>query len=170
MRYFRVSDVNGVHAHTMYMQYWLFKTEPSGYSIDDLKRDKTTLWSGVRNYQARNMLRDDVKKGDLVLFYHSSCAVPAVVGVAEVTKEGFSDETQFDTKSDYFDATAKKEKPRWFVVEVKFKEKFKRGVSLAEMRMMRELADMRLLAPGNRLSLFPVSQKHFEHIIQMSNE
>jgi len=152
------------------MQHWLFKTEPEGYSIDDLKRDKTTLWSGVRNYQARNMLRDDVKKGDLVLFYHSSCAVPAVVGVAEVTKAGFPDETQFDSQSQYFDATAKKENPRWFVVEVKFKKKFKREVSLAEMRNTSELKDFRLLAPGNRLSLFPVSQKHFEHIMQMSSE
>lgn len=147
------------------MQYWLFKTEPSAYSIDDLKRDKKTLWSGVRNYQARNMLRDKVKKGDVVLFYHSSCAVPAVVGLAEVTKEGFPDETQFDPKSDYFDATAQKEKSRWFVVEVKFKEKFKRETSLAEMRTVEALKDFRLLAPGNRLSLFPVSKKHFDIIM-----
>lgn len=150
------------------MQYWLFKTEPSAYSIDHLKRDKKTLWSGVRNYQARNMLRDDVKKGDSVVFYHSSCAVPAVVGVAEVTKEGFPDETQFDPKSLYFDATAKKESPRWFVVEVKFKEKLKREVSLTEIRKSPALKDLRLLAPGNRLSLFPVSEKHFDCIIKLS--
>lgn len=149
------------------MQYWLFKTEPSGYSIDDLKRDKKTLWSGVRNYQARNMLRDYVKKGDLVLFYHSSCAVPAIVGLAEVTKEGFPDETQFDPQSQYFDVTAKKENPRWFVVEVKFKEKFKKEVSLAEIRKNPMLADLRLLAPGNRLSLFPVSQAQFLFLNRM---
>ena len=149
--------------------YWLFKTEPSTYSIDDLKRDKKTLWSGVRNYQARNMLRDEVKKGDVVLFYHSSCAVPAVVGLAEVVKEGFSDETQFDSKSEYFDPTAQKEKPRWFVVEVKFKEKFKREVTLAEMRKTPQLAHMRLLAPGNRLSLFPVSKKDYEILIGLGN-
>ena len=151
------------------MTYWLFKTEPIGYSIDDLKSDKKTVWSGVRNYQARNMLRDEVKRGDVVIFYHSSCAVPAAVGVAEVTKTGFPDETQFDPKSHYFDATAKKENPRWFVVEVKFKEKFAQEVPLAEMRKARLLADLRLLAPGNRLSLFPVSKTHFELITKMGN-
>lgn len=151
----------------MVMQYWLFKTEPDTYSIDDLKRDKKTMWSGVRNYQARNMLRDEVKKGDLIIFYHSSCAVPAAVGVAEVIKEAYPDPTQFDPKSEYFDATAKKEDPRWFVVDVKFKEKFKKEISLSLMRTISEFSDMRLLAPGNRLSLFPISQKHFELLLQM---
>lgn len=152
------------------MQYWLFKTEPSAYSIDDLKRDKKTLWSGVRNYQARNMLRDEVKKGDMVLFYHSSCAEPAIVGLAEVIKEGFPDETQFDPRSEYFDAdSAKKENPRWFVVEVAFRQKLKREVSLSEMRENKKLRDFRLLAPGNRLSLFPVSADEYEILIQMSN-
>ena len=151
------------------MNYWLFKTEPSGYSIDDLKRDKKTLWSGVRSYQARNMLRDEVKKGDVVIFYHSSCAVPGAVGIAEVTAEGFSDETQFDPQSHYYDPTAKKENPRWCVVEVKFKEKFKNVVSLAVMRTIPELSDMRLLAPGNRLSLFPISKKHFDIIIKINS-
>ncbi len=149
------------------MNYWLFKTEPSGYSIDDLKRDKTTLWSGVRNFQARNFLRDGVKKGDLMIFYHSSCAVPGAVGIAEVVREAFPDETQFDSKSQYFDKTAKRENPRWFVVEVKFKEKFPRTVSLAEMRSISALSDMRLLAPGNRLSLFPIAKRHFETMVRL---
>ncbi len=152
----------------MSIGYWLFKTEPSGYSIDDLKRDTTTLWSGVRNFQARNFLRDAVKKGDMVIFYHSSCAVPGAVGSAEVVKEAFPDETQFDPKSDYFDATVQKENPRWFVVEVKFKEKFPRTVSLVEMRTIPELADMRLLAHGNRLSLFPIAERYFETIVKIS--
>lgn len=149
------------------MNYWLFKTEPYTFSVDDLKSDGKTLWSGVRNYQARNMLRDDVKKGDLVIFYHSSCAIPAAVGIAEVTKEGFPDETQFDQKSEYFDATAKKENPRWFVVEVKFKERFENEISLSEMRTISAFSDMRLLAPGNRLSLFPISKKHFYLLVKM---
>lgn len=146
------------------MQYWLFKTEPSGYSIDDLLRDKTTIWSGVRNFQARNFLRDSVKKGDLVIFYHSSCAVPGAVGVAEVVKESYPDLTQFDPKSDYFDPKSKKENPTWYVVDIKFKEKFPRVVSLSEMRTIPELENMRLLAPGNRLSLFPIAKKHFDCI------
>jgi len=152
------------------MHYWLFKTEPRGYSIDDLKRDKRTLWSGVRNYQARNMLRDEVKKGDVVIFYHSSCAVPSAVGLAEVTRESFPDETQFDSESEYFDATATKENPRWFVVEVKFKEKFTHEVSLTQMRKSPALKDFRLLTPGNRLSLFPLSKKHFETIMKLGDD
>jgi len=151
------------------MRHWLFKTEPSAYSIDDLRRDTKTSWTGVRNYQARNMLRDEVKKGDVVLFYHSSCAVPGVVGVAEVTKEGFPDETQFDSKSEYFDAAAKKENPRWFAVEVKFVKKFTREVSLAETKKEKSLQGLHLLMPGNRLSLFPVSEKHFYTILTLGH-
>ena len=114
------------------------------------------------------MLRDEVKKGDLVIFYHSSCAVPAAVGIAEVTQEGFPDETQFDPSSEYFDATSKREDPRWFVVEVQFKEKSKKEVSLADMKKKKDLAGLRLLATGNRLSLFPISEKHFKIISALS--
>lgn len=146
------------------MQYWLFKTEPDSFSIDDLKRDKTTVWSGVRNFQARNILRDDVKKGDLVIFYHSSCAVPGAVGIAVVSKASYPDPTQFDPKSEYYDPKAKKEKPQWYVVDVKFKKKFMRVVSLTEMKGMKSLAGMRLLMPGNRLSVMPIEKKHFEII------
>lgn len=147
--------------------YWLFKTEPTSYSIDDLKRDKKTAWTGVRNFQARNMLRDEVKKGDLVIFYHSSCEIPGAYGIAEVVKAGYPDETQFDKKSKYFDPKAKPEKPQWFVVDITFKEKLKNPVLLADMRLNPALKDMALLRPGQRLSLFPISKRHFETIKHM---
>lgn len=146
------------------MKYWLFKTEPTGYSIDDLKRDKKTSWTGVRNYQARNMLRDEVKRGDLVIFYHSSCEIPGAYGVAEVVKEKVVDDTQFDTQSKYYDPKAKKEKPQWYAVDITFKEKFKEPVPLADMRLESALANMALLRPGMRLSLFPISKIHFDTI------
>jgi predicted RNA-binding protein with PUA-like domain len=152
--------------HNARMHYWLFKTEPTGYSIDDLKRDKMTAWTGVRNYQARNMLRDDIKKGDLVIFYHSSCEIPGAYGIAEVVKEGYADETQFDTKSKYYDPKATKDKPQWFVVDIKFKEKFKDPVPLADMRLEPALQDMALLRPGQRLSLFPISKRHYEAVLR----
>ncbi len=150
------------------MNYWLFKTEPSGYSIDDLKQDKTTAWTGVRNYQARNLLRDDMKKGDMVIFYHSSCEMPGAYGLAEIVKERIVDETQFDKKSHYYDEKATKESPRWYTVEVAFKEKFKNPVPLAHMRMEPALKDMGLLRPGMRLSVMPISQRHFDRVREMA--
>jgi len=149
------------------MHYWLFKTEPTGYSIDDLRRDKKTSWTGVRNYQARNMLRDEVKKGDQVIFYHSSCAIPGAYGIAEVVKERVVDETQFDTKSHYYDPKAKTEKPQWYAVDIAFKEKFKEPVPLADMRLELALENMPLLRPGMRLSLFPIAKVHFDTIRRM---
>jgi len=146
------------------MNYFIFKTEPSGYSIDDLKRDKKTSWGGIRNYQARNILRDDVKVGDLVIIYHSSCEVPAAVGVANVLKTGYGDPSQFDKKSHYFDAGSKQNDPRWFAVAIAFTEKFKNPISLPAMRLESSLSNMRLLARGNRLSVFPISKRHFETI------
>lgn len=148
------------------MQYWLFKTEPTSYSIDDLRKDKRTSWHGVRNYQARNMLRDAVKKGDQVIIYHSSCEVPGVYGVAQVVKEGYPDPTQFDPRSHYFDATANSEHPRWYVVDIAFKAKCKTPIPLADMRKEPMLSDMQLLAPGNRLSLFPISKRHWDFLIR----
>ena len=112
------------------MAYFLFKTEPSGYSIDDLKYDKKTSWGGIRNYQARNILRDDIKMGDKVIIYHSSCEVPAAVGVGKVVKAGYGDPTQFDTKSHYYDKGSKTSDPRWFAVDIAFVEKFKNPISL----------------------------------------
>lgn len=138
------------------MAYWLFKSEPHVYSIDDLQREGVGVWEGVRNYQARNFLRDGVKKGDTVLFYHSSCAVPAIVGLADVVRAAYPDPAQFDPENDYYDPKATVEKPRWVAVDVRFKRKLKRPVTRDDLRAQPELADMALLRRGQRLSILPV--------------
>ena len=140
------------------MNYWLMKTEPDEFSIDDLKRKKIEPWSGVRNYQARNYMRDGMRKGDGVLFYHSSCDVPGVAGIAEVATAAYPDPTQFDPQSDYFDAGSKRDEPRWVLVDVKYRRKLKRTITLAELKGRKELKDMVLLRPGNRLSVSPVTK------------
>ncbi|MCB9092138.1 MAG: EVE domain-containing protein [Halobacteriovoraceae bacterium] len=149
------------------MKYWLMKSEPSVFSIDDLKENKTTCWDGVRNYQARNFMRDEMKKGDLVLFYHSNCDEVGIAGVATVCKEAYPDHAAIDKKSKYFDEKATKENPRWFMVDIKFKEKFKRVISLSELKEQRALKDMLILRKGNRLSITPVTQKEFEYITSL---
>ncbi|PIP88670.1 MAG: EVE domain-containing protein [Bdellovibrionales bacterium CG12_big_fil_rev_8_21_14_0_65_38_15] len=151
------------------MKYWLMKSEPDVFSIDDLKSKKKTSWDGVRNYQARNFMRDDMKKDHLVLYYHSNCDVPGVYGIGKVIKESHPDHTQFDPKSDYYDPKATKEKPRWFMVEVGFVEKFKTPVSLAEIKEVKALEDMLILRKGNRLSITPVENKHFEKVTKLGN-
>ncbi|PCH91957.1 EVE domain-containing protein [Candidatus Kaiserbacteria bacterium] len=151
------------------MNYWLFKSEPGCYGIDHLKKDKTEHWDGVRNYQARNMLRDDIKKGDMVIFYHSSCKVPAAVGVAKVVKEGYPDFTAWDPKSEHPDPKSTPDKPLWYMVDIAFVKKFESEVSLQEMRTIRELGDMQLLKRGNRLSLFPISKRHFNVITELGS-
>lgn len=140
------------------------KSEPDEYSIDDLKRDKKAPWFGVRNYQARNFMRDSMHLGDAVLFYHSSCPEPGVYGVAEVASVPYPDATQFDPKSPYFDPKATKESPRWQLVDVKFKKRLKKPVSLAELRATEPLRDLVILRPGNRLSITPVTEKEFRMI------
>ena len=145
------------------MRYWLMKSEPEAYSIDMLARDKTAPWTGVRNYQARNFMRDQMAKGDKVLFYHSSCEEPGIAGIAEVCKSAYPDETQFDRKSDYFDPKAARDNPRWLHVDVKFVKKT-RVVSLDELRKHKALANMRVLARGNRLSITPVDPAEWEYI------
>ena len=147
------------------MNYWLMKSEPDEFSIDDLARAKncTTPWFGVRNYQARNFMANDMKIGDGVLFYHSSCPEPGIAGIAQVSSKAYPDASQFDPKSPYFDAEAKRESPRWFNVDVEFVKKT-RLVSLAELRSHRELSKMRTLARGNRLSITPVSADEWEFI------
>jgi predicted RNA-binding protein with PUA-like domain len=154
------------------MNYWIFKSEPDEFSFDDLLKrpKKTEPWTGVRNYQARNFLRDDVKKGDKVLFYHSSTAVPAVVGIAEVVKEAYPDPSQFDIKSDYFDEGSKKDNPRWLAVTIKAVKKLKQVVTLEQIKQQEKLRDMRLVQRGNRLSISPVSKQEFEIIIKLSGE
>ncbi|MBM4180970.1 MAG: EVE domain-containing protein [Betaproteobacteria bacterium] len=146
------------------MRYWLMKSEPSEYSIDDLARDGQVAWFGVRNYQARNFMRDQMKVGDGVLFYHSSCAEPGVAGLATVSKLAYPDEAQFEAGGKYFDAKATRENPRWFNVEVAFKRKT-RLLSIAEMRELPQLANMRILAKGNRLSITPVDPDEWKFIL-----
>ena len=149
------------------MNYWLMKTEPDEFSIDDLQRKKVEPWTGVRNYQARNFMRDGMRKGDGVLFYHSSCEVPGVAGIAEVATAAYPDPTQFDPKSDYFDAGSQRDDPRWCLVDVKYKRKLKRVITLAELKDRKELKDMVLLRPGNRLSVSPVTQAQWDFILAL---
>lgn len=145
------------------------KSEPSEFSIDDLKNrpNKTEPWDGVRNYQARNMMRDEMKKGDLVFFYHSNCDVPGIVGIMTVNKEGYPDHTAFDPEDKHYDPKSDRENPRWFYVDVKYKRKFKRTISLAELRDHKQLKDMKLLQKGNRLSIMPVSKKEWDFILRL---
>lgn len=150
-------------------KYWLAKSEPLTYSIDQLKKDKKTIWEGVRNYQARNFLME-MKPGDQVLFYHSNCKPPGVVGVAEITKEAEPDPFQFDKKSDYYDPKSTKEKPRWHCPEMKFSKKLKNQVSLEELKNTKALEGMQLIARGNRLSVMPVSKKQYDTIIKMGEK
>ena len=153
------------------MRYWLMKSEPDEFSIDDLESapDRSVAWYGVRNYQARNFMRDQMKVGDQVLFYHSSCPQPGVAGLATVSKPAYPDATQFDPKSAYFDAKAAPESPRWFNVDVRFKKKT-RLISLDEMRADPALSRMRILQRGNRLSITPVDPSEWQHILALAKK
>ena len=150
------------------MRYWLMKSEPSECSIDDAASapDATVPWVGVRNFQARNFMRNDMAPGDGVLFYHSSCPEPGIAGLAEVASATYPDVTQFDPKGNYFDAKSRAEKPRWYHVDVKVVKKT-RLLSLAEMRVTPELATMRVLARGNRLSITPVSDAEWRAVTRL---
>jgi len=147
------------------MKFWLMKSEPDECSIDDLLAapGRTTPWSGVRNYQARNFMRDAMQPGDAVLFYHSSCAEPGIAGLAEVASRAYPDKTQFDRKSDYYDPKSTKDAPRWFNVDVRGLKKT-RLLPLSEIRRQKPLAEMVLLRPGNRLSITPLTQAEWRHI------
>ena len=146
------------------MRYWLMKTEPDEFSIDDLSKKKVEPWTGVRNYQARNFMRE-MKAGDGVFFYHSSCEIPGVAGIAEVATEAYPDPTQFDKKSDYYDPASKREEPRWSLVDVKYKRKLKRVIPLSELKDRKELDGFALLARGNRLSVLPVTKAQWDFIL-----
>ncbi|MAV92462.1 MAG: EVE domain-containing protein [Bdellovibrionaceae bacterium] len=150
-------------------RYWLMKSEPDVFSIDDLKASKTSLWDGVRNYQARNFMMNDMKVGDLVLFYHSNAKPPGVAGVAVISKEAVPDVTAQDEKSKYYDPKAAPEKPIWFCVEVKFKSKFKNFVSLDELRDQKALKEMLVLKRGQRLSIQPVTAKEFDTVVKLGS-
>lgn len=147
------------------MPYWLMKSEPDAYSIDDLKRDRRVPWEGIRNYQARNMIRDDMKPGDRAFFYHSSCEVPAIVGTMKVAGQPYADPTQYDRHSKYFDPKSTHDNPRWFLVDVAFERKLKRPVTLQEVKEHPALSDFLLTRRGNRLSVFAVSEDHWNLIL-----
>lgn len=151
--------------------YWLFKSEPSEFSIDDLERSpgKTTYWDGVRNYQARNFLRDSIKIGDLVFFYHSNTDPLAIVGICEVVKEGYPDFTAFDKSNPHFDPKSKKDAPTWYMVDIKLKEIFKKPVTLEQIKNEPGLQQFRLLQKGNRLSVFPVSESEWKQILLLKD-
>jgi predicted RNA-binding protein with PUA-like domain len=155
----------------MAMNYWLMKSEPDVFSFEDLKKrpKQTEPWNGVRNYQARNFMRDEMKPGDMVLFYHSSCEVPGVAGIAKVSSKPYPDKTQFEKKSEYYDPKATEENPRWFLVDVSFAENLKKHVSLEELKQQKSLSEMRLLQRGNRLSILPVTREEFETIKKLGN-
>lgn len=148
-------------------QYWLMKSEPDVFSIDQLKKEKTSLWDGVRNYQARNFMMKDMKVGDQVLFYHSNAKPPGVAGVAKISKEAVADPTQFNKKSEYYDEKASKDNPRWFCVEVAFNKKFKTFVALEELKTKKGLEDMMVTKKGQRLSIQPVTKKEFDIVCKM---
>ena len=145
-------------------KYWLMKSEPESYSIDALKTDGKTAWTGVRNFLARNYMRDEMQIGDGVLFYHSSCKVPGVYGTAKVASAPYPDATQFDPSSDYFEPRATVEKPVWYLVDVAFVKKLKEPVTLTDIRANAKLRAMAILQPGSRLSITPVSPEHFTAI------
>ena len=153
------------------MQYWLMKSEPDVFSIDDLKKRgaRGSHWDGVRNYQARNFMRD-MKKNDLVLFYHSNCDVPGVVGIMKVVREAYPDHTAFDPDDPHFDPKSDPAKPRWDMVDVAFVEKFSRTISLAELREAAELQDMLVVRRGNRLSITPVSKREWNVIERLTKK
>jgi len=139
------------------------KTEPESYSIDDLaaEKNKTTCWDGVRNYQARNFMRDEMRVGDLVLFYHSNAKPPGVAGIAEIAHESYPDFTAFDPNNKHYDPKSKQESPTWMMVDLKLKKKFKELIPLPELKKLKSLDGMELLRKGSRLSVQPVSKKHF---------
>lgn len=152
------------------MKYWLMKSEPESFSIDTLKslRAQTSSWEGVRNYQARNFMRDEMQIGDKAFFYHSSCEVPAIVGIMEVVRESYPDFTAFDPESPYYDPKSSPKTPRWFMVDVKLIKKFKTIIPLSTLKNQLPLKNMQLLKQGNRLSILPIAKSEWEYILHLS--
>ncbi len=153
------------------MSYWLMKSEPDVFGLDHLKKEKkrTTHWDGVRNYQARNMMRDQMKVGDEAFFYHSNCAQPGIAGIVTVTREGYPDHTAFDPDDPHFDPKSDPQNPRWFMVNVTFSRNLKRFIALSELREHTHdgLDGLRLLSRGNRLSIMPVEVEHWKFILAL---
>lgn len=152
------------------MSYWLMKSEATAYSIDDLiaQPKQTDYWDGVRNYQARNMMRDQMQMGDLAFFYHSNCKTPGIVGIMKIVKAGYPDDTQFDPRSKYYDVKATSEKPRWYRVDVKFVKKFNTIISLTALKQNPALSEMPLVQKGSRLSIMPVTGVQWQAILEMT--
>ena len=155
----------------MTKKYWLFKSEPSEFSWDDLKKSKnqTTFWDGIRNYQARNFLRDEIKKGDGVLFYQSSTDPLAVIGYCEVVKDGYPDHTQFDSSNDHFDPKADPKNPTWFMVDIKLVKEFKKHVTLNKIKANPKLKSLKLIQRGQRLSIQPLLKDEWDEILKMGS-
>ncbi|MGF1680853.1 EVE domain-containing protein [Photobacterium minamisatsumaniensis] len=151
------------------MAYWLFKTEPDTFSIDTLKQQKVSCWEGVRNYQARNMMRDDIKLGDEVFVYHSSCKDVGVVGIAKVVKEAYPDHFQFDPEGPYFDPKSAPDNPRWIMVDIEY-QRHLRLVPLKRIKANPLLEAMPLVKRGNRLSIMPVTAEQWQEILQMTGQ
>ena len=151
------------------MNYWLMKSEPDVFGIDDLhaRPKQTEPWDGVRNYQARNMLRDRMKKGDLAFFYHSNCAEPGIVGIMSIACAGYPDSSAFDPDDDHYDPKSSPDAPRWYRVDVRYKRKLRRTITLAELKEHPELTGMGLLARGNRLSVMPVTGPQWDFILSL---
>ncbi|MBL4636127.1 MAG: EVE domain-containing protein [Kofleriaceae bacterium] len=154
----------------MAKRYWLMKSEPATYSIEDLERDGTTQWEGIRNYQARNFMRDEMKLGDGVLFYHSSTKPPGVVGTAIVCRESYPDHFAFDKSSGYFDAKSSPDTPRWMMVDVQYQSTFKRLVSLVELKTTLGLEEMLVTRKGQRLSIQPVTKAEFQLVKKLGSK
>lgn len=151
------------------MNYWLMKSEPNEFSIDDLKTQpgRTEHWDGVRNYQARNMMRDQMKIGDQVFFYHSNCETPGIVGLAKVVREGYPDFTAFEPKDPHYDPKSDPDNPRWYMVDIKYVRKLKRTISLKELKEISALSEMPLVRKGNRLSVMPTTKQQWQHILKL---
>ncbi len=149
------------------MNYWLMKSEPDVFGIDHLiaMPKKTEHWDGVRNYQARNMMRDQMKKDDLVFFYHSNCKQPGIVGIAKVVREGYPDHTAFNPETNYYDPKSDPDNPRWYMVDIQHKRKFKRTITLQELKQHPKLEGMALLRKGNRLSVMPVEEDQWDYVL-----
>jgi predicted RNA-binding protein with PUA-like domain len=151
------------------MNYWLMKSEPDVFSIDDLgdRPRQTEHWDGVRNYQVRNMLRDRIKKGDQAFFYHSSCGQPGIVGIVDIVREGYPDDSAWNPKSAYYDPKSTPHQPRWYMVDVRLHRKFRRCITLRELKQHAELASLPLLRRGNRLSIIPVTPEHWRFVLAL---
>ena len=151
------------------MNYWLMKSEPDVFGVNELMKmpGKTDSWDGVRNYQARNMMRDDMKKGDLIFFYHSNCKEPGIAGIMKVVRESYPDHTAFDPKEKYYDPKSNPDNPRWYMVDVKHVRKLKRVITLTELKTYKQLTDCPLVRRGNRLSIMPLSKKQWNFILTL---